>query len=121
MKTLAAFAFALASMAAAPVDLSTEIDMRGPPQTVVFLTRAFAPGQGSGLHIHHGVEMNVVIEGELRVTLKGEAPRIMRAGDSIEIPREVPHEAVNIGSGPARIVVTYVVDKDRPLKDAAPP
>ena len=120
MKRLISLAFALASVAAAPVNLSTDIDMGGAPQTVVFLTREFAPGQSSGLHIHHGVEMNMVIEGELRVTLEGEAPRIMRAGDSIQIPREVPHEAVNTGTGPAKVVITYVVDKGRPLRDAVP-
>lgn len=120
MKRLACLAFALASVGAAPVNLTTDIDMSGPPQTVVFLEREFAKGQGSGLHIHHGVEMNVLIEGEVRVTIQGQAPRVMHAGDSITIPREVPHEAVNIGDGPARIVITYVVDKGRPLKETWP-
>jgi len=111
------------SLGAAPpaVNLTTDVDMAGPAQSVVFLEREFAPGQSSGLHLHHGVEMNVVIQGELRVTLKGEAPRIMRAGDSILIPRETPHEAVNIGTGPAKVVITYVVDKGRPLKEPVAP
>jgi quercetin dioxygenase-like cupin family protein len=65
--------------------------------------------------------MNVVIAGEVRVTVQGQAPRVMHEGDSITIPREVPHEAVNTGSTPARIIVTYVVDKGRPLKDPVPP
>ena len=120
-KTLAAIAFALAAMGAAPLNLSTDVDMGGPPQTVVFLERTFEKGQASGLHIHHGVEMNVVVEGELRVTVQGQAPRVMRAGDSITIPRETPHEAVNTGDGPARVIITYVVDKGRPLKDPWPP
>ncbi|MBV9992582.1 MAG: cupin domain-containing protein [Alphaproteobacteria bacterium] len=44
----------------------------------------------------------------------------MRAGDSIAIPRETPHEAVNTGTAPAKVIVTYVVDKGRPLKDPWP-
>ncbi len=111
MTTVAAFALAAA------LNLATDVDMNGPPQTVVFVERDFAPGQSSGLHIHHGVEMNVVVEGEVKVTLQGQAPRIMHAGDSITIPRETPHEAVNTGTGPAKVIVTYVVDKGRPIRE----
>lgn len=106
---------------AAALNLTTDVDMSGAPQQVVFLERTFAPGQSSGLHIHHGVEMNVVIAGEVRVTVQGQPPRVMREGDSITIAREVPHEAVNTGTVPARIIITYVVDKGRPLKDPVPP
>lgn len=122
MKRLACMAFALASMAAAPpVNLSTDIDMSGPPQTVVFMERDLAKGQGTGLHIHHGIEMNVLIKGKVRLTIQGQKPRVMHAGDSVSIPREVPHDVVNIGDVPARIILTYVVDKGRPLKDPWPP
>lgn len=115
MMTVAAFALAAA------LNLSTDVDMSGPPQTVVFVERDFAPGQSSGLHIHHGIEMNVVVEGEVRVTVQGQPPRLMKAGDSIAIPRETPHEAVNTGTGPAKVIVTYVIDKGRPIKDPWPP
>jgi quercetin dioxygenase-like cupin family protein len=118
MPRLIALVLAFASVAAASVNLSTDIDMSGPPQTVVFLERQLDKGQSSGLHIHHGVEMNVLIEGEVRVTVGDAPPRDMHPGDSILIPREVPHEAVNTGDGPARIVITYVVDKGRPLREA---
>lgn len=121
MKRLAALAFALASVAAAPVNLSTDIDMSGPPQTVVFLERDLAKGQGTGMHIHHGIEMNVLIKGKVRLTIQGRKPRVMHAGDSVSIPREVPHDVVNIGDVPARIVISYVVDKGRPLKEPWPP
>lgn len=50
--------------------------------------------------------MNVALAGALRVTLEGQTPRIMQAGDGVMIPSEFPHEAVNIGDGPARIVIT---------------
>jgi len=117
----AAIAFALASVAAAPLNLSSDVDMAGAPQTVVFLERELAKGESSGQHIHHGVEMNVLIQGTLRVTIHGRPPVVMHEGDSMTIPREVPHEALNIGDGPARLIVTYVVDKGRPLKEPWPP
>lgn len=123
MRIAIAALFGLLSLGAAPppLDLEQDVDMSGPPQQVVFMERDMAPGQSSGMHIHHGVEMNVLIEGAVRVSVQGQPPRVMHAGDSILIPREVPHEAVNIGDGPARIVITYVVDKGRPLKEPWPP
>jgi quercetin dioxygenase-like cupin family protein len=120
-KSFAAAMFALGNIAAAPLNLETDVDTSHGPQKVVFLERTLAKGQASGMHIHHGVEMNELLEGTVRVTVQGEAPRVMNAGDSILIPRETPHEAVNIGDGPARIVITYVVDKDKPLRDPWPP
>lgn len=107
--------------APAPLNMTTDIDMSGAPQSVVFLEREFAPGQSSGLHIHHGIEMNMVIAGTLSVTVGDRPPREMHEGDSILIPREVPHVAVNTGTVPAKVVITYVVDRGRPLKEAVAP
>ncbi|HWA03867.1 MAG TPA: cupin domain-containing protein [Rhizomicrobium sp.] len=121
MTKAAAILLSALSVAAAPLDLETDVDTAHGPQKVVFLERTLEKGQSSGMHIHHGVEMNELLEGTIRLTVGNGAPRIMHEGDSVSIPREVPHEAVNIGDGPARIVITYVVDRDRPLREPWPP
>ena len=95
--------------------------MKGPPQSVYFLEKDLAKGQSTGLHIHHGIEMNVVLQGTLSVTVGDKAPVIMHRGDSMQIPREVPHVATNIGRDTVRMIVTYVVDTGRPLKEPWPP
>ena len=120
---LLALGFALASLGAAPppLNLEQDVDMKGAPQLVLFLERDMARGQTTGLHIHHGVEMNVVLKGTVRLVVQGQAPRILHRGDSAQIPREVPHEATNIGRDTVRLIITYVVDKDRPLKEPWPP
>lgn len=123
-RTSSAVLVAVLSLGAAPpppLNLAQDVDMTGAPQQVVFLERDMAPGQTSGLHIHHGVEMNVLLQGTVRLTVQGQAPRVMHRGDSVRIAREVPHEAVNIGRDTVKLIITYVVDKDRPLKEPWPP
>lgn len=63
----------LLSLGAAPppLDLEQDVDMSGAPQQVVFMERDMAPGQSSGMHIHHGVEMNVLLDGTVRLTIQG--------------------------------------------------
>lgn len=89
-------------------------------QTVAIVTRDFAPGQAAGRHIHHGVEMTIVIKGDLELTVDGSPARVYHAGDSFIVPRAIPHDAKNIGTTPVTIAVTYVVDKGTPLRAPAP-
>jgi quercetin dioxygenase-like cupin family protein len=90
------------------------------PQTVAILTRDFAPGQSAGRHIHHGVEMTVVIRGDLELDVDGQPAHVYHAGESFLVPREIPHDAKNVGSTPVTIAVTYVIDKGTPLRVPMP-
>ena len=94
--------------------------MTGKPQTVAILTRDFAPGQSAGRHIHHGVEITVVIRGDLELDVDGQPARVYHAGESFLVPREVPHDAKNVGSTPVTIAVTYVIDKGTPMRVPLP-
>lgn len=121
MKLAVCIAFAALSVAAAPLDLETDVPMGGAPQSVVMIEHDFAKGESTGLHIHHGVEMSYVKRGTMRVSIQGQAPFVVHVGGSFHVEREVPHVAVNIGRGEARLIITYVVDKGRPLKEPCPP
>ncbi len=70
-------------------------------------------------HTHPGVETGYVAAGGIALFVKGEADRTMAAGDSFQVPREVPH-ALRNGDTKTRIVAVYVVDKDKPLAAPAP-
>ncbi len=63
------------------------------PQTVAIITRDFAPGQTAGRHIHHGVEMTIVIRGDLELVVDGFPLHVYHAGDSFLVPRGIPHDA----------------------------
>ena len=90
------------------------------PQMAAILTRDFVPGQAAGRHIHHGVEMTIVIKGDLQLMVDGSPPHVYHAGDSFMVPRDVPHDAKNVGSTPVTIAVTYVIDKGTPLRIPVP-
>jgi quercetin dioxygenase-like cupin family protein len=47
-------------------------------------------------HAHENEQITVVTRGAMRFTLDGET-KVLRAGDGVCIPRNVPHEAVVLG------------------------
>jgi quercetin dioxygenase-like cupin family protein len=70
-------------------------------------------------HTHPGVETAYVIEGGGEFSMKGEANRLVKAGDTFQVPTEVPH-ALHNGPARTRVISVYVVDKDKPLASPAP-
>jgi quercetin dioxygenase-like cupin family protein len=92
----------------------------GTPQTVMILTRDFAPGQSAGRHIHHGVEMTIVIRGDFDLSVEGSPSHLYHAGDSFLVPRDVPHDIKNVGTAPGSLAVTYVIDKGSPARIPVP-
>ncbi|MEY4708209.1 MAG: hypothetical protein RJB58_1932 [Pseudomonadota bacterium] len=81
-------------------------------QTVIITTRDFQPGETVGAHIHHGVEMTQVVKGSFEIFIKGQPPKVIKAGESFLVPREAVHDGrPAAGSGPVHVAVTLVLDK----------
>lgn len=124
---LAASALALASavtIAAAQAqgikrNLLQRVDVDPGPEhkECVFGTAELAPGASVGRHIHPGTEVGVVQEGEGDLTVDGEAPRHLKAGDSYKVDARKPHDARNSGSVPMKLVAAWVVEKGKPLAE----
>jgi quercetin dioxygenase-like cupin family protein len=76
------------------------------------------PGQGNNFHRHNGDQWAAVQEGEVTFTVKGQAPRVLKAGDSVYIPRGTVHRNQNLGDKPARSIELLIFDKDKPLLEA---
>ena len=79
-----------------------------------------APGAKAGRHTHPGDEISYVLEGEATLLIDGQAPRVVKAGESFVIPAGVVHDAHNNGSAPTKLVGVYVVEKGKPLATPAP-
>lgn len=91
---------------------SYDIPPASKPQTVIITTRDFQPGETVGAHIHHGVEMTQVVRGSFEVFIKGQPPKVIKAGESFMVPREAAHDGrPAAGSGPVHVAVTLVLDK----------
>ena len=75
---------------------------------------AFPPNAGSGFHRHPGDQWNTVEEGEITLTIRGEAPRTLKTGDTGYIPRGTVHRTQNLTDKPARVIELNIIDKDKP-------
>lgn len=95
-------------------------DVSVPGREAVIARVEVAPGAKAGRHTHPGDEISYVLEGEATLLVDGQAPRIVKAGESFVIPSGVVHDAHNDGSVPIKLVGVYVVEKGKPLASPAP-
>ena len=56
-----------------------------------------------------------MIEGTVLVEQEGKPPATLNAGQTFLITAGAIHNATNKGSGAARILATYIVEKGKPL------
>jgi quercetin dioxygenase-like cupin family protein len=61
------------------------------------------PGGGPPPHRHDFEETFVLLDGELQATFRGEK-RIVRAGETVNIPANAPHQFHNASSKPVRML-----------------
>ena len=85
------------------------------PMEVVVAAAEFAPGATMGRHTHHGDEYGTVVAGTFELSVEGQAPKRINAGEAYHNGRDVIHETRNVGDGPGRIISTFIIDKGRPL------
>jgi predicted dinucleotide-binding enzyme/quercetin dioxygenase-like cupin family protein len=89
--------------------------LEGDPSRVVRLTTVLVPAGGATpFHRHPGDQWEMVQEGEITYTVKGEEPKVLKAGDAIYIPRGTVHRNQNLSGQPVRTVELMIVDKDKP-------
>jgi quercetin dioxygenase-like cupin family protein len=74
----------------------------------------FLPNGDSGFHRHPGDQWNTVEDGEITLTVKGEAPRTLKPGDSAYIARGTAHRNQNLTDKAARVIELNIMDKDKP-------
>jgi quercetin dioxygenase-like cupin family protein len=85
------------------------------PSRVVRLTTVLVPaGASTPFHRHPGDQWEMVQEGEITYTVKGEEPKVLKAGDAVYIPGGTVHRNQNLSGQPVRTVELMIVDKDKP-------
>jgi len=78
------------------------------------------PGVAVGRHTHPGIESAYVLEGGFELPIQGQETRMMKPGDGFQIPPETPHAGGKPGTEKTRILITYVVEKGKPLASPVP-
>jgi quercetin dioxygenase-like cupin family protein len=90
-------------------------DLSAPGRVVVQARAEFDPGVAAGRHTHPGEELGYVLDGQLELRIDGQPPRTVKAGEVFFVPAGVVHDGINTGSGKAKVLATYVVEKGKPV------
>jgi quercetin dioxygenase-like cupin family protein len=99
-------------------DLQTH-DLSIPGREVVQQMVELQPGAAVARHTHPGEEVSVMLEGELLLEIAGKPSVTMRTGQAFTVPMGAVHGVKSTGSTPAKLLVTYIVEKGKPLRSAA--
>ncbi len=90
-------------------------DISAPGREAVTAVVDFQPGGSPGRHTHPGEEIGYVLDGTFLLEQTGKPAVTIKAGQAFLIPAGTIHNATNTGSGTARILATYIVEKGKPL------
>jgi quercetin dioxygenase-like cupin family protein len=67
-------------------------------------------------HTHPGIESSYVLEGGgFELPVEGQPTRMINVGDAFQIPPETPHAGGKPFGTKSRLLINYIVEKDKPL------
>ena len=93
---------------------------KDPSRIVRLQTVALPPGAANQFHRHPGDQWWAVQEGEVTYTVKGQAPRAMKPGDWVYVPRGTIHRNQNLSGATARSIELNITDKEAPQTEVVP-
>jgi quercetin dioxygenase-like cupin family protein len=94
-------------------------DVPGTNLELIYATVEIAAGFKAGRHMHPGVVMAQVIEGEFWLQLDGQPEKILRAGESLTLPDRAIHNEGATDKA-VKLNAVYVVEKGKPIASPAP-
>jgi quercetin dioxygenase-like cupin family protein len=97
----------------------SQIDGPAPGYVTILAEATIEAGVSVGRHTHPGIESAWVLEGALEVPVQGRPTLAVKAGDGFQIPPDTPHAGGKPLEAKARLIITYIVQKDKPLASPA--
>src|SRR5258708_30963018 len=94
---------------------------KGASRVVRLQSVVIPAGAGNQFHRHPGDQWWAVQEGEVTFTIKGQAPRVLKAGDYVYVPRGTIHRNQNMTNRPVRSIELNITDNANPQTPPAPP
>lgn len=95
-----------------------KFDVPGANLETVIAIAEIVPGAAVGRHTHPGIESAYVLDGEIVIKIDGQPDKPMKAGGSWLVPAGTIHDGI-AGAKGAKVIVTYVVEKGKPLASPA--
>lgn len=95
-----------------------KFDVPGTAYETIIGIAEIAPNVAIGRHTHPGPESGYLLEGGFELLIEGQAPRMVKTGDSYTVPPNTIHDA-KTGPGGAKVIATYVVEKGKPIATPA--
>ncbi len=90
------------------------------PGYVTLLVEAeIEPGVAVARHTHPGIESAYVIEGGFELPIEGQPTRTLKPGDAFQVPAATPHGGGKPGPAKTKVLITYVLEKGKPLASPA--
>ncbi len=86
-----------------------------PGREIVQVLTEIPVGVESGWHTHPGEEVGYIVAGTVEMLIEGKTSLTLHAGDGFLIPPGTPHNALDVGPGPGRMLSTYIVEIGQPL------
>ena len=96
-----------------------QIDVPGSAYTTIVAMTEIEPNGQVERHTHPGTEITYVLEGGGDMFIEGKPVMHVKPGDHWQVPAFTPHYLQN-GPKPTRLLVTYVLEKGKPLATPAP-
>jgi quercetin dioxygenase-like cupin family protein len=97
----------------------SQTDGPAPGYVTLLVEATIEPGVAVGRHTHPGIESAYVLEGGFELPIQGQPTRTIKPGDGFQIPPETPHAGGKPGESKTRILITYVVEKGKPIASPA--
>jgi quercetin dioxygenase-like cupin family protein len=97
----------------------SQVDGPAPGYETLLVEATIEAGVALGRHTHPGIESAYVLEGGFELPVQGQPTRTLKAGDAFQIPPDTPHAGGAAGTTKSRILITYVVQKGKPLASPA--
>ena len=93
---------------------------KDPSRVVRLQSVVIPPGASNEFHRHPGDQWWAVQEGEVTFTIRGQAPRVLKPGDYVYVPRGTIHRNQNLTNRPVRSIELNITDKDAPQTEVVP-
>jgi len=100
-------------------NILSQTDGPTPGYVTVLVEAVIDAGVPVGRHTHPGIESAFVLEGGFELPVEGQPTRMLKPGDGFQIPPNTPHAGGKAGTAKTRVLITYVVEKGKPLASPA--